>query len=109
MLRTQDGETDTVEDVQTEQLDEPVRVYNLEIEVSHTYYVSADGVLVHNGCSKNSDGTYNIDDWSNYPDGLVHPDGPFNILEGDEYTAARKDANKVNARLHSLYEHLRGL
>ena len=33
-----------------ENLDEAVKVYNLEIEESHTYYVSANEVLVHNGC-----------------------------------------------------------
>ncbi len=50
VLRTQDGKTETVASVETETLDEPVKVYNLEIEDSHTYYVSADGVLVHNKC-----------------------------------------------------------
>ena len=50
VLRTQDGETEIVEGVQIENLDEAVKVYNLEIEDSHTYYVSADEVLVHNGC-----------------------------------------------------------
>ena len=50
VLRTQDGETETVEGVQIEQLNEAVKVYNLEIEDSHTYYVSADEVLVHNEC-----------------------------------------------------------
>ncbi len=48
VLRTQDGEEQTVNDVQIEQLDVAVKVYNLEIEDSHTYYVSADEVLVHN-------------------------------------------------------------
>ena len=37
-----------------ENLDEAVKVYNLEIEDSHTYYVSADEVLVHNECTKNN-------------------------------------------------------
>ena len=50
VLQTQDGETETVSDVEVEQLEEAVKVYNLEIEDSHTYYVSADKVLVHNGC-----------------------------------------------------------
>lgn len=50
VLRTQDGKTETVASVETETLDEPVKVYNLEIEDSHTYYVSVDGVLVHNAC-----------------------------------------------------------
>lgn len=58
-LQTQDGETEIVEDVQIEQLDEPVKVYNLEIEDSHTYYVSVDGVLVHNGCETDITDTIN--------------------------------------------------
>ena len=50
VLRTQDGKTKIVEDVQIENLDEAVKVCNLEIEDSHTYYVSADEVLGHNEC-----------------------------------------------------------
>ena len=50
VLRTEDGERETVKSVQTEKLDKAVKVYNLEIEDSHTYYVSADRVLVHNAC-----------------------------------------------------------
>lgn len=109
VLRTQDGETEFVESVQIEQLSEAVKVYNLEIEDSHIYYVSADEVLVHNGCTKNADGTYTIDDWSDYLDGLPHPEGPFNVLEGNDYATARKEANKANAKLHRLYAYLKGL
>lgn len=60
MLRTRDGETEIVEDVQIENLDEAVKVYNLEIEDSHTYYVSVDEVLVHNVCGdvEHPNGTY---------------------------------------------------
>lgn len=59
VLRTQDGERESVEDVQMENLDEAVKVYNLEIEDSHTYYVSADEVLVHNGCEADITDTIN--------------------------------------------------
>lgn len=52
VLRTEDGEQETVKSVQTEKLDKAVKVYNLEIEDSHTYYVSADRVLVHNACER---------------------------------------------------------
>lgn len=51
VLWTEDGEQETVKSVQTEKLDKAVKVYNLEIEGSHTYYVSADSVLVHNECN----------------------------------------------------------
>ena len=50
VLWTEDGEQEIVKSVQTEKLDKAVKVYNLEIEGSHTYYVSADRVLVHNAC-----------------------------------------------------------
>ena len=39
-----------VSDVTIEQLEEAVKVYNLGIEDSHTYYVSDREVLVHNDC-----------------------------------------------------------
>ena len=51
VLRTQDGSIEIVSDVIIEQLDEAVKVYNLEIEDSHTYYVSDREVLVHNDCN----------------------------------------------------------
>ncbi len=66
MLRTQDGRTETVAGVETETLDEPVKVYNLEIEDSHTYYVSVDGVLVHNRCKLG-------ENMKNDPDGIGDP------------------------------------
>ncbi len=110
VLHTQDGKTETVASVETETLDEPVKVYNLEIEDSHTYYVSVNGVLVHNECVQvNDDGTFEITDWSEYPDGLPHPEGPFTVLEGDAYKKARDDANKINKKLHRMYNYLKGL
>ena len=53
VIHTLDGKTETVASVETETLDELVKVYSLEIEDSHTYYVSVDGVLVHNACEWN--------------------------------------------------------
>ena len=44
------GETKEVENVTTEHLDKPVKVYNFEVEDWHTYYVAEQGVLVHNEC-----------------------------------------------------------
>ena len=44
------GETKEVEDVTIEHLDGPVKVYNFEVEDWHTYYVTEQGVLVHNDC-----------------------------------------------------------
>ena len=49
-LRTKDGKTEVVADIEVEELDKAVTVYNLEVKDSHTYYVSTDEVLVHNDC-----------------------------------------------------------
>ena len=48
-LQLVNGEYVTVEKVQHELLEEPVKVYNFEVEDFHTYYVGTDvQVLVHN-------------------------------------------------------------
>lgn len=60
ILRTSDGREVRVESVVIEKRDEPVTVYNLEIEHEHTYYVAEGKVLVHNeqqcGTGGKSDG-----------------------------------------------------
>ena len=40
-------------------LDEPIKVYNFEVEGFHTYYVSGQKVLVHNSYKKET-GSYTI-------------------------------------------------
>ena len=47
-LHTEDGDIVTVTYNYDEWLKESVKVYNLEVEGLHTYYVTADRVLVHN-------------------------------------------------------------
>ena len=44
------GEYVVVEQVQHELLESPETTYNFEVEGSHTYYVGANNVLVHNQC-----------------------------------------------------------
>lgn len=53
------GEYVVVEKVQHELLESPVKVYNFQVADYHTYYVSDNGVLVHNSCVKQP-GTYEI-------------------------------------------------
>ncbi|PQQ65382.1 hypothetical protein B9R14_00410 [Acetivibrio saccincola] len=57
VLRLYTGELKTVEKVEIEVFDRPVKVYNFEVEDWHTYYVTEQGVLVHN--AKNYDGNGN--------------------------------------------------
>ena len=53
-LQLVNGEYVTVEQVQHEILESPVKVYNFEVQDNHTYYVGGDdddsAVLVHNKC-----------------------------------------------------------
>lgn len=68
ILVTVNGEYVIVEQVQHELLENPVAVYNFEVEDFHTYYVGNTDVLVHNKCKvgtsqapKNSiDGDFNM-------------------------------------------------
>jgi hypothetical protein len=48
VLRLYTGELKAVEKVEIEVFDRPVKVYNFEVEDWHTYYVTEQGVLVHN-------------------------------------------------------------
>ena len=50
IIRTSDGRRLPILKAELEELDEPVPVYNFEVEEFHTYYVSVTGVLVHNKC-----------------------------------------------------------
>ena len=42
-------------------------------------------------------GTFSVRDWTGYPGGVPKPSGPFRLLTGAEYDAARKAANEANA------------
>lgn len=45
-----EGNTLLVEDVKTEKLDAPVKVYNFKVDEFHTYYVGNQSVWIHNSC-----------------------------------------------------------
>jgi YD repeat-containing protein len=49
-------------------------------------------------------GSFSISDWSAYPAGVARPQGPFRIVEGAEYDAARAAANKANATIRREQE-----
>ncbi len=54
ILVLHNGKYVVIEKVQHEILEEPVKVYNFEVEDFHTYYVGNNSVLVHNTCGPNS-------------------------------------------------------
>jgi RHS repeat-associated protein len=46
------------------------------------------------------EGSFPIRDWEGYPEGVPQPEGPFRLLEGQEYQTARQAANKANRAMH---------
>ena len=50
ILVLSNGSYVTVEKIQHEILEDPVKVYNFEVEDFHTYFVGESSVLVHNDC-----------------------------------------------------------
>jgi len=58
-LRTADGSIELVLEVNIEYIDEPVLIYNLEVEGYHTYFVSDESVLVHNTYKSGDGGSDN--------------------------------------------------
>lgn len=45
-------------------------------------------------------GDFSITNWSGYPAGIPKPTGPFRLIEGAEYNAARNAANQANRSMH---------
>ncbi len=50
VVYTKDWNTATVNSIGLLELDEPVEVFNFEVEDCHTYFVGNLSILVHNGC-----------------------------------------------------------
>lgn len=53
-------------------------------------------------------GTFKITNWNNYPKNIPKPKGPFRIVTGSEYEAARKAANNANRAMHKADPLLKG-
>ncbi|WLI06909.1 Hint domain-containing protein [Pseudomonas sp. FP597] len=76
------------------------KLANIEVDVAR----GADATA--NSAAKSSvppvaidlpEGSFSISDWTGYPAGVPVPQGPFRLLEGAEYNAARNAANKANS------------
>ena len=53
LLVDEEGNYIGISSLVTEYLEEPVNVYNFEVEDYHTYYVGDSIILVHNACKNN--------------------------------------------------------
>ena len=61
VLVLSNGELVTVEWVQHEIFESPIKVYNFEVQDFHTYFVGESGVLVHNMCKTSDSGEIFLD------------------------------------------------
>ena len=56
------------------------------------------------------DGSFSVSNWEGYPSGGVKPEGPFRLLEGQEYSNSRDLANSTNSAIRKADpESFRGL
>jgi RHS repeat-associated protein len=86
-----------------------VRGYGGDATSQFPDWVDANGVTHEGGtytsrapaATSNLDGSFSIHDWSGYPSigNVPRPTGPFRILTGQEYDAARTLANRTNELL----------
>ena len=93
ILVLSNGELVTVEWVQHEILESPIKVYNFEVEDFHTYFVGECGVLVHNDCD-------DFDTWLSKgdSDNSVY----FGKIDGDyKYTGITKQSKKARLQQHN--------
>jgi len=74
--------------------------------------VGAKGHSTKIGATRNTqnvtEGTFSISDWTGYPEGIPKPTGPFRLLQGEEYSAARQAANNANRAIHKAEPSLAG-
>ena len=84
-VRLEDGSSGTVTEKEDIQLEEPVAVYNFEVEDYHTYYVSEQKVLVHNMCAMTLENApANIASKSSYASGAEGEAALAKIVGGGE-------------------------
>lgn len=61
--------------------------------------VLLDVARVERGAAEIRSGSFSIVDWSGYPASVPMPQGPFRLLEGSEFNAARDAANAANSAI----------
>ena len=93
-LLTEDGRVVYVEEVRIERLAESIKVYNLEVEGLHTYYVGS-GVLVHNDYAKGNDSNGNSNESGSDTINNVSKASPFDLQATHSQTLSKKDMSKL--------------
>ena len=91
------GDAGIVTGLKLEKLDQPIPVYNLDVEDFHSYFVG-NGVLVHNGC-KPGDAKRAVDKKQGPPSvrrEIERIDGPESSVSGSQWHAHGKNGGGLN-------------
>ena len=89
-----EGNTLLVEDVKTEKLDVPVKVYNFKVDEFHTYYVGEQSVFVHNAECTIEFSNRNGYDEVEYKQQLSDQQDGLNNMTVEEYLERRENYKK---------------
>ena len=101
-INADDGEA-YVDAITTKQFEEPVKVYNFEVEDFHTYFVGTGCILVHNMCAKVSNHGNSLNITKPAKGYILKERGTGKIMKFGETTLGKRrytvkflDANKVD-------------
>jgi hypothetical protein len=100
-LRTESGTLRQITRI-TPRRGPPVPVFNLEVDAEHVYYVSVDGVLVHNACPKPGEdlfvGFYGQSLDANQLSGLNDTHSPHHVIQDAVSQVSRWKGVTINLR-----------
>ncbi len=89
--------------------DPPVRFRRtIRYDRSARYGVAVSVFVAAESAGTLREGSFSIGDWSGYPQGAPQPQGPFRLLEGEEFETARDTANAANKAIHDADPSLAG-
>ena len=94
VLVLSNGELVTVEWVQHEILESPIKVYNFEVEDFHTYFVGENGVFVHNRCGP--------EDFTNKPNADAQPKSSDIRFSQNSISSKFKNGSSVDDMIQGL-------
>lgn len=96
-LELLDGGDAYVDAITTEQFEEPVKVYNFEVEDFHTYFVGENSILVHNVCSGNHGKAWKNERRKYWREqGKLYKNGPRNQLsKSGTYKVTQKNVDRM--------------
>ena len=98
-LRLRDGETVTLEGIESKTSEDITKVYNFQVADWHTYYVTDMDILVHNNCISPADGSktnvFDTVEYGNKTSGLENHHGILNVWAKHNINGYKSRAKKA--------------